>query len=135
MLLLASFMRQISIFLLFPWLGNVIFLLHHVHVIWCRPSQMVQIRFSLVNSPGVLVSGRHREIVYKDTKPLAWWDGLVWSAESMLPSLGGSSHSCCVNTFTSHAGLFLFATSIPSVRDKLLEMVRSVSKIVHRFSC
>lgn len=26
-----------------PWLGNVNFLLHHMHVIWCYPPQMVKV--------------------------------------------------------------------------------------------
>ena len=30
-------------FLLCPWLGNVLFLPHHVHVIWCHPSQGINV--------------------------------------------------------------------------------------------
>lgn len=62
-----------------PWLGGVLFLPHHVHVIWCHPSQMVQMWFSSVSScpePDLLVSGPHLEIPCKE-EPLAWRDELV----------------------------------------------------------
>ncbi len=45
---------------LYPWLGNVIFLHHHMHVIWCHPPQMVKMWFSFINSSpscGVLILG------------------------------------------------------------------------------
>lgn len=38
---------------LYPWLGNVNFLHHHMHVIWCHPPQMVKMSISFMNSsPG-----------------------------------------------------------------------------------
>lgn len=117
--------RSTSMFLLYPWLGNVLFLLHHMHVIWCHPSQMVQMWFSFVSScpdPDFLVSGLHLDIPCKKEKPFAWRDDLVWSAESMLWSPGASLCSCCINIFTYHTGLFLSAASVTFVRDRLLEI-------------